>query len=168
MIRDAVQLNVRRLAALDMHGARGTRRRRRVILAEFALGTIGSVVLGAWALTWGDAAGVVLGIWLLGLAANYLPLTAHVLALWQPEVLRAELARADLDAELRHYTRVQIWVLVPFWVAGLALAQIRRRTETFELGTASGTLDGTPPTPASFADQPAPVAHRTCPPMSHG
>jgi hypothetical protein len=95
VIRDAIQLNVRRLAALDMHGARGTRRRRLVILAEFALGTIGCVVLGAWALTWGDAGGVVLGIWLLGLSANYLPLTTYVLALWQPEVLKAELAGAD-------------------------------------------------------------------------
>ena len=126
MIREATQLNVRRLAALDMHGVRGTRRRRRVILAEFALGTIGCAGLGVWVLTWGDAAGIVLGIWLLGLAANYLPLTAHALALWQPGVLKAELGGADLGAELRHYTRVQLWVLVPFWVAGKAVAQARR------------------------------------------
>jgi hypothetical protein len=59
-------------------------------------------------------------------AANYLPLTTHVLALWHPGALQAELAGADLGAELRHYTRAQIWVLVPFWVAGLALAQGRR------------------------------------------
>jgi hypothetical protein len=68
----------------------------------------------------------VLGVWLLGLAANYLPLTTYVLALWQPEDLKAELAGADLGAELRHYTRAQLSVLVPFWVAGIALAQIRR------------------------------------------
>ncbi len=111
-----------------MHGARGTRRRRRVILAEFALGTIGSVALGVWALTWGGAAGVVIGIWLLGLAANYLALTLHVLALWHPGALEAELAGADLRGELRSYTRAQIWVLAPFWVAGLALAQARRAT----------------------------------------
>ena len=109
-----------------MHGARGTRRRRRLILAEFALGTVGGVGLGLWALTWGEAAGVVFGIWLLGLAANYVPLTWHVLALWRPGALKAELAGADLRAELRHYTRAQVWVLVPFWVAGLALAQARR------------------------------------------
>jgi hypothetical protein len=126
MVGEAAHLNVRRLAALDMHGARGTRRRRQVILAEFALGTIGGVVLGVWALTWGGAGGVVIGIWLLGLAANYLPLTAQVLALWRPGALEAELAGADLGAELRHYTRVQMWVLVPFAVAGLALAQTRR------------------------------------------
>ena len=126
MIRDAARLNVRRLAALDMHGARGTRLRRRVILAEFTLGIIGSVLLGVWALTWGGASGVVLGVWLLGLAANYLPLTVHVLALWQPDVLEAELAGIDLGAELRRYTRAQLWALVPFWVAGISLAQARR------------------------------------------
>ncbi len=126
MIGETAQLNVRRLAALDMHGSRGTRRRRWIILVEFALGTLGGVVLGVWALTWGGAAGVVVGIWLLGLAANYLSLTAHVLALWHPGALEAELAGADLGAELRHYTRAQIWVLVPFWVAGLALVQARR------------------------------------------
>ena len=123
MVGEAAQLNVRQLAALDMHGTRGTRRRRRMILAEFALGTIGGVALGVWALTWGGVAGVALGIWLLGLAANYLPLTAHVLALWRPEALEAELSGVDLGAELRHYTRVQVWVLVPFVVAGLAIAQ---------------------------------------------
>ncbi len=127
MVGEAAGLNVRRLAALDMHGTRGTRRRRRMILAEFALGTIGGVALGVWALTWGGVWGLILGIWLLGLAANYLPLTAHVLALWHPGALEAELAGADLGAELRHYTRAQVWVLVPFWVAGLALAQARRR-----------------------------------------
>jgi hypothetical protein len=127
MISGAAQLNVRRLAALDMHGARGTRRRRRVILAEFVLGTIGGVALGSWALTWEGTTGVVMGIWLLGLAANYLALTAHVLALWDRGALQAELAGVDLRAELRHYTRAQLWVLVPFWTAGLAVMQARRR-----------------------------------------
>ena len=121
-------MNVRRLAALDMHGTRGTRRRRRVILAEFALGTVGAAALGVWALTWSGADGLVLGVWLLGIAANYLPLTAHVLTLWPPGKLEAELAGADLRAELHHYTRAQFRVLVPFWVAGLALAQARRAT----------------------------------------
>jgi hypothetical protein len=120
------RMNVRRLAALDMHGARGTPRRRRVILAEFALGTVGGAALGVWALTWGGPVGVVLGIWLLGLAANYVPLTAHVLSLWDPRTLEAELSGLNLRAELRHYTRVQVWVLVPFCVAGLAVAQARQ------------------------------------------
>jgi hypothetical protein len=70
-------------------------------------------------------------------AANYLPLTTHVLALWHPGALQAELAGADLGAELRHYTRAQIWVLVPFWVAGLALAQGRRAAWSSKLGAPS-------------------------------
>ncbi|HEY7630739.1 MAG TPA: hypothetical protein VH817_08570 [Thermoleophilaceae bacterium] len=126
MILESARLDVRRLAALDMHGARGSRRRRHVILAEFALGTIGGAALGVWALTWDSAAGVVLGVWLLGLAANYLPLTAHVLSLWPPGALEAELGGTDVRAELRQYTRAQLWVLVPFWIAGLALIQGRQ------------------------------------------
>ena len=126
MLPPSATLDVRRLAALDMHGARGTRRRRWVILGEFALGTVGSAALGVWALTWGGAVGVIFGIWLLGLAANYLPLTVHVLALWRQPALDGELAGVNLRAELRNYTRAQVWVLVPFWVAGLALAQARR------------------------------------------
>ena len=126
MLPPSATLDVRRLAALDMHGTRGTRRRRWVILGEFALGTVGSAALCVWALTWGGAVGVIFGIWLLGLAANYLPLTVLVLALWRQPALDAELASVDLRAELRDYTRAQVWVLVPFWVAGLALAQARR------------------------------------------
>ena len=126
MLPPSATLDVRRLAALDMHGARGTRRRRWVILGEFAFGTVGSAALGLWALTWGGAVGVILGIWLLGIAANYLPLTVHVLALWRRPALDAELAGIDMRAELRNYTRAQVWVLVPFWIAGLALARRRR------------------------------------------
>jgi hypothetical protein len=126
MLPATARIDVRRLAALDMHGARGTRRRRRIILGEFALGTLGCGILGVWALNWGGAVGVILGVWLLGLAANYAPLTVHVLALWREPALDAELAGVDLHAQLRTYTRAQVWVLVPFWVAGLALAQARR------------------------------------------
>jgi hypothetical protein len=119
-------LDVRRLAALDMHGARGTRRRRRIILAEFALGTVGGAALGIWALTWGGAVGLVFGVWLLGLGANYLLLTWNVVRLWPSRRVQEELAGAELRAELRHYTRAQIWVFVPFWVAVLGIVQARQ------------------------------------------
>jgi hypothetical protein len=39
-------LDVRRLAALDLHGVAGTRRRRRLIRAEFVLGAVGCTGLG--------------------------------------------------------------------------------------------------------------------------
>ncbi len=126
MLPSSARLDVRRLAALDMHGARGTRRRRRLILVEFALATVGAAALGAWALTSGGAVGVILGVWSLGIAANYLPLTLHVIGLWRQDALHAELAGVNLRAQLREYTRAQAWLLVPFWVAALALAQARR------------------------------------------
>ncbi len=126
MLPPSARLDVRRLAALDMHGTRGTPRRRRVILGEFALGTMGGAAFGVWTLTWGRAVGVILGVWLLGIAANYLALTIHVLNFWRQPALDAELTGVDLRAELRYYTRAQVWVLVPFWIAGLALAQWRR------------------------------------------
>ncbi len=109
-----------------MHGARGTRRRRLIILAEFALGTLGGAALGVWALTWGGVVGLGLGVWLLGLGANYLLLTWNVALLWRRGRLHEELADVDLQAELHHYTRAQIWVLAPFWIAGLAVVQAGR------------------------------------------
>jgi hypothetical protein len=109
-----------------MHGTRGTRRRRLIILVEFGLGALGCALLGAWVLTWGGAVGLVLGIWLLGLGANYVCLTWHVVSLWPAGKLEVELANADLRAELHHYTRAQIWVLAPYWIAGLALVQAWR------------------------------------------
>ena len=41
-------LDVRGLAALDMHGVAGTQRRRRLIRAEFVLGAVGCTGLGVW------------------------------------------------------------------------------------------------------------------------
>jgi hypothetical protein len=99
-----------------------------IIVAEFVFGMLGCTTLGVWALTWGGAAGLVLGIWLLGLGANYLVLTWHIAPLWRRERLQAELVGADLHAELRQYTREQFWVLVPFWVAGLAVVQAGRNS----------------------------------------
>jgi hypothetical protein len=50
----------------------------------------------------------------------------HVLALWRPGALDTELAQADVSAELRYYTGTQGWVLVPFWIASLAIAHTHR------------------------------------------
>ena len=60
-------LDVRGLAAADMWGARGTMRRRRVILAEFVLGALGCTALGAWILVGASGIWIVVGIWLVGL-----------------------------------------------------------------------------------------------------
>lgn len=122
--RETRFVDVRRLAAVDMHGVRGTTIRRRVIVAEFLLGAIGGIGIGLFLLLTASAAeGVVVGIWALGIGANYVPLALHTLSLRRPSDLRAELTDADIRDELRRYTRSQLWVFAPFIFVGLALAQ---------------------------------------------
>ena len=108
-----------------MYGARGTTRRRRVILAEFLLGAVGGTAFGLWALTsWDGAVGIVVGIYLLGLAANYVALALHAITLTRAGALNAELRSVDIRAALRHYTVTQFWVFVPGLFAALALMQL--------------------------------------------
>jgi hypothetical protein len=119
-------VDVRQLAAVDMHGARGSVLRRRVILAEFVLGAIGGAAFGVWALaSWNGAVGLLFGLYLLGLGANYLVLAVEVITLWPDGALDAELRDIDIRAALRHYTVTQVWVFVPYLFAALALAQRR-------------------------------------------
>lgn len=117
-------VDVRRLAAIDMHGVKGTSLRRRVIVAEFVLGAIGGIGIGLFLLLTADgAAGIVVGILAIGIGANYVPLALHTFALRNPADLRTELAAADIRDELRRYTKSQLWVFVPFLFVGLALTQ---------------------------------------------
>jgi len=119
-------VDVRRLAALDMalHGPR-------LILIEFAVGVVGCAVFGAFSI----AAGVrllahgftwqlFLGIALLSVALNYVPLLLHAI-----DIMRRGSARQEAAYELAHpemvrrYTLLQLWLLVPFAMVIMALAQ---------------------------------------------
>lgn len=107
-------VDVRRLAAVDMHGLYGTRLRRRLIIAEFLLAAAGGIAGGIFLLIMtGGAPGAVVGLYAIGVGLNYVPLAAHALALRAPRRLRAELEGVDVAAELRHYTATQFWVFVP-------------------------------------------------------
>jgi len=117
-------LDVRRLAAVDMHGAAGTRRRRRLIRAEFVLGAAGGVGLGVWAAVAAATVGWQLfGAWVAGVGVNYAALAWQAALLSRPGALEAELAGADLPRELRRYSYLQLWVVVPLLLAVLALRQ---------------------------------------------
>jgi hypothetical protein len=119
---------IRRLAAVDMHGARGTSFRRRLIVAEFVLGAAVGTALGLWvALSAAGAGWLLLGAWVAGASLNYVPLAAHALELSRAGRLESELAGADIHAELRHYTRVQFWIAVPLLFVVLAPLQLRAR-----------------------------------------
>ncbi len=107
-------VNVRRLAAIDMFGTRGTLRRRRIILAEFLLGVVVMVTFGAWLVAVSTGiAGRAFGWWVVGAGLNYAPLAYYASVLSRPGALDAELAGVETDAELRRYAVLQIWIFVP-------------------------------------------------------
>ncbi|MBQ1039358.1 hypothetical protein [Micromonospora sp. C81] len=123
-------MNVRRLAAVDMHGTRGTARRQRIILTEFLVGVVAMVALGIWLLASSSSLGSrAIGLWFTGAGLNYAPLSIHAIALTRPGALDAELTGVDIDRELRRYTVLQLWVFVPLALVVFAVrdALARRR-----------------------------------------
>lgn len=116
--------DARRLAAADMWGRTGSLRRRRLIRAEFVLGVLGCIALGAWSLVAaGSGVWIAVGVWLIGIGANYVALSLHAESLARPGRLEDELRDLDLTRELRRAGRDQLWIVVPF---ALALAELRR------------------------------------------
>ena len=100
-------LDVRRLAAIDTHGLAGSRIRRRLIVAEFVLATVGCVVLGLLSATRAQGAGWrVIGVWRVGIGVNYfvlaLPLLLVVLGVLQ---LRRRPVPSGARLTVRPYSR---------------------------------------------------------------
>jgi uncharacterized membrane protein len=118
--------DIRRLAAIDLHGAHGTRARRRVILAEFGFGAVGGTGLGVFVAAAGLGVGwTIFGVWLAGTCLNYVPLALQAVSLSRPGRLAAELGGADVRSELRRYTKAQFWIVVPLLFCVLAIVQRR-------------------------------------------
>jgi hypothetical protein len=115
--------NVRRFAAIDMYGTAGTQRRRRIVLLEFVVGTVALLLIGAVLLIHG---GWLWAAWLLGCGLNYGALAVHAVTLYPPGRLEAELAGADVGAELRRYSIAQLLLFVPVLIAIVAVAQAAR------------------------------------------
>ena len=123
-------MNARRLAAIDMHGTRGTVRRRRIILAEFTAGAVVMVAVGIWIAAFSSAlAARVLGVLMAGSGANYALLTAYAIALSRPGALDAELAGVDVTQELRRYSVLQLWIFVPLSLVILAASAGARKKQ---------------------------------------
>jgi len=122
-------VNVKRLAALDMYGATGTTRRRRIVLAEFIAAVAATMALGIWLVTGASGLGArIFGIWLIGVGLNYAPLAAYAISLSRPGALDAELVGVDTGRELRRYTVLQLWILVPLSL--IVMTALRRKTGT--------------------------------------
>jgi len=120
-------IEVRKLAAVDMAwlGAR-------VILAEYAAGVLLPLALGVLSLRTGlrgaSSVQFLLGVWLLAIAANYVPLFLYAVAIARSGSVelegRPEIARAG------RYGLQQVMILVPLMVVILSLLQERRRPGT--------------------------------------
>ena len=107
---------------MDMWGTTGSLRRRRVIRAEFVVGAVGCVILGVWVLVTTDSSvWRVIGGWLVGAGANYVPLALYAQRFSGPGALEAELVAVDRRRELRKAGAQQFWIAVPFAVAIAAL-----------------------------------------------
>jgi hypothetical protein len=119
-------MDVRRLAAIDMYGTKGTLRRRRLILAEFIVGVVGlvgaGIAIGVNASSWGWR---LVALWFVGTGLNYLPLSIYALELSRPGRLEAELAGVDVMPELRRYSLLQFWVFVPLAFVVMAVRRPR-------------------------------------------
>ncbi len=116
-----VSVDVRRLAAIDMYGSHGTKRRRRIVLAEFIAGAVVMVPFGVWLVAASTVlSGRAFGVWIAGAGLNYVPLTVYALALSRPGALKAELAGSDAGRELRRYSVLQLWIFVPLSLVALA------------------------------------------------
>ena len=121
-------LDVRRLAALDMHGFAGSPLRRSVIRAEFVLGALVGVGLGIWVAVAATSVGWQLfGAWVVGMGVNYAALAWQAAVLSRPGALEAELADVDLARDLRRYSVLQFWIVVPLLLAVLTAREPERR-----------------------------------------
>lgn len=109
-----------------MHALKGTEFRRRIIIAEFVGAVVAGIAIGVSLLVGvGGTTGTVVGLYVLGVAANYMPLSFHALSMRRPARLRRELRRVDLRRELRYYTLAQFWVFVPLSFIWFELARRR-------------------------------------------
>ena len=120
-------IEVRKLAALDM-ALLGTR----LVLAEYALGVVLPAALGTLFLGLGLARHAQLyhwlvlgGIWLLTIAANYVPLFLYAVVLARAGTVQEEAQAAR--PHIRRYVLQQALILVPLSVLALSVAQEQGR-----------------------------------------
>lgn len=108
------RFDVRELAAIDMWGSAGAPWRRWIITVEFLAGVIFLSWLGATLLREDGIVPSVLGAWSIGIAVNYLVLSAFAVQLLQPGRLQATVSHLDVPSALRYCTIAQLRVAIPF------------------------------------------------------
>jgi hypothetical protein len=117
-------LSVRRLAAIDMYGAKGRLLRRRLILLEFVAAVPVCLFLAGLLILEGNSVALrIIGIWIALMGANYVPLAIYAIDFSRGPRLLDELKAVDTRQELRYYSVAQFWVLMPLLFVLLALRE---------------------------------------------
>lgn len=123
----------RKLAAIDIVFLGS-----RFIIAEFAGGVILCVALGTFVL-WraGSVWQLLLGLYLIALGINYVPMLVYAVAIAGGKSARAELGDelTDKRRAMAKYRRQSLLLLVPLLVPIIALWQARRRAHSGHSGT---------------------------------
>jgi hypothetical protein len=117
-------LNFRKLAAIDIIFLG-----YKLVFAEYAGGVFLSIVLGIFVLFRGHSAWqVALGIYLICLGFNYLPMFAFTISIASQQNARAEMAGELTEPRraMSKYRRRSLLLLVPMLVPALVLAGKRQ------------------------------------------
>ena len=121
-------LNPRKLAAIDL-ALLGPK----IIITEFAAGVLLSVALGVFVLVrrHGTLTQFALGVYLVSLGLNYIPMLIYAISINNATSARAELGSEleDKHAAMAKYRRQSLWLLVPLVVPLVALTQPRKVNE---------------------------------------
>ena len=120
-----IVLNARKLAAIDLVFLGS-----KVIIVEFAIGVFFGVALGFFVLLRGHGSlvQVVLGLYLISIGINYVPMLIYAIAISKANSARAELG-SELDnksAAMAKYRRQSLWLLVPLSVPVIVITQTRK------------------------------------------
>jgi len=117
-------INPRKLAAIDIVFLGS-----RFILAEFAGAVLLCATLGAFTLFRGHSfMQLALGLYLISLGINYVPMLIYAIAITQGGSAQAEMDD-ELDGKrqaMAKYRRQSVLLLVPFLVPIIALVQLKR------------------------------------------
>jgi hypothetical protein len=125
-------INPRKLAAIDIVFLGS-----KFIIAEFAGGVLLGVALGTIILFRGASfRQLALGLYLISLGINYVPMLIYAIAITRSESARAEMGDelSDKRRAMAKYRRQSILLLVPLLVPIVALGQERRKAQPQQTG----------------------------------
>lgn len=114
-------LNLQKLAAIDIAflGAR-------LIIAEYAIGVLAAPALGVFTLLRESSYWqIVVGVYLILLGVNYIPMLAYAVAIGNGQSAQAELSDelSDKRQAMAKYRRQSVLLVVPLLVPIIALRQ---------------------------------------------